>query len=83
MSNLAPLFVSFHVYYCSVPDPDPDVFGRPVSGSVSMRCGSESFHKSIKTKTLLLIVLRLLYDFLLLNIDVNVALKSTGKKQKN
>ncbi len=78
MSNWAPLFVSFHVYYCSVADPDPDVFGPAGSGSVSTRYGSGSFSNQSTTvrKPLIPTVFWLLYDFLLLKNAVKVALKS-------
>jgi hypothetical protein len=69
-----------------VADPqDPYVFGPPGSGSISTRygSGSGSFYSQAKIvrKTLIAIVLGLLYDFLYLKNDVNVPAKSN--KQKN
>ncbi len=70
------------------PDPkDPYVFGPPGSGSISTRyesgssCGSFYNQAKMVRKTLISTVLWLLYDFLSLKNDVNVALKSN--KQKN
>ncbi len=69
----------------SVDDPDPYVFGPPGSESVSTRSrsGSGSFYHQAKIvrKTLIPTVLWLLYDFLSLKNDVNLAPRSN--KQKN
>jgi hypothetical protein len=57
------------------PDPpDPHVFGPPVSGSF--------YHiAKLVRKTLIPTVLRLLFDFLSLKNDVNVASKSNKQKK--
>jgi hypothetical protein len=67
----------------SVPDPDPHVFGSPVSGPISQRYGSWSFHHQAKIvrNTLIPSVLRLLLAFLSLKNDENVP--SRSDKQKN
>jgi hypothetical protein len=53
---------------------DPYVFGPPRSGSISQRYGSGSFHHQAKIvrKTLIPIVLWLLYDFLSLKSYVKI-----------
>ncbi len=69
----------------SVPDPDPQVYGPPGSGSISQRYGSGSgsfYHQAkIVWKTLIPTVLWLLLDFLSLKNYVNVPSKSN--KQRN
>jgi hypothetical protein len=64
---------------------DPDVLGPPGSGSVSKMFGSGTFYHQLKIerKTLIPTVLRLLYDFLSLQNDVNVVSKSNTKKNEN
>ncbi len=68
----------------SVGDPDLYVFGPPGSGSISTKSGSGSrsfYHQAyIVRKTLISTVLRVLYDFLSLKNDVNVASKSNKQK---
>ncbi len=69
-------------------NPDPYVFGRPGSGSVSQRYGSGSvsfYHQAkIVRKTLMSTVLWLLYDFLSLKNDVTVVpVPSKRKTKKN
>jgi hypothetical protein len=63
---------------CSVAYPDPYLcFGPPGSESVSTRYGSRSYYHQAKIvrKTLIPIVLRLLFDFL--------SLKNDAKTEKN
>jgi hypothetical protein len=71
----------------SVRNPDPYVFGPPGSGSVSRRYksgfgsgyGSFNHQAKIVTKTFIHPVLGLLYDFLSMKNDVNVASKNNFK----
>jgi hypothetical protein len=75
----------------SVPDPDPPVFGPPVSGSgsgsTSQRygsgsgCGSFYHHAKIVRKTLDSYYFVTLFDFLSLKNDVNVYSKSNKQKE--
>ncbi len=59
----------------SVADPDPYVFGPPVSGSLSQRCGSFYHNAKIIRKILIPTVLWLLFHFLSLKNDVKVPSK--------
>ncbi len=45
--------VKIYLAYTSVADPDPHVFGPPVSGSTSLRYGSFYHHAKIVRKTLI------------------------------
>ncbi len=91
---LSSFWAVFHIWVLGLifsivadPDLDPYVFWPPGSGSISRRyvigSGSGSFYHQAKivSKTLIPTVLWLLYDFLSLKNDVNVASKSN--KQKN
>jgi hypothetical protein len=70
----------------SVPDPDPQVFGPPGSGSTSQRYGSGSgsfYHhaKIVRKKNLDSFYFVTLFDFLSLKNDVNVPSKSNKQKK--
>jgi hypothetical protein len=65
------------------PNPDPQVFRPPGSGSISQRYGSGSFHHYAKIiRKPLISTVFLLFYFLSLKNDVNVPSKSNMQKNR-